>query len=112
MTMIQKKLFVLVIAIALIACARDSAPHDRLNGRWVNDSMQVTFDFPKGTYNGVDEGEHFSHHLSLVSEHGDTVVLRSDDAVLICQLQSDGTVILNKPGPQGGIPFILHRSPG
>jgi hypothetical protein len=111
MTMIQR-LFFLFIAMAVCGCMRGSAPHDRLNGKWVSDAMQVTLDFPKGTYEGVDEGEHFSHHLSLVSEHGNVVVFKSDDAVIVCQLQSDGTVILNKPGPHGGIPFILHRSPG
>ncbi len=72
--------------------------------------MTVTIDFPSHKYSGVVMGEQFSHYLDLVSESANLVIFKESDATIVCQIQDDGTIMITKQGPEGGIPVILHRA--
>jgi len=96
-------------AMLLLLCACGSAPHDKLNGTWTSDIMTVTIDFPNHKYTGSGFGHNWSHYLELVSEKGNVIQFKESDAVVMCQLESDGTMILTKEGSEGGIPLVMHR---
>jgi hypothetical protein len=101
-----------VIGFLLTGCSHGVSPHDRLNGTWTSNIMTVTIDFPDHKYSGVVMGEQFSHYLDLVSENANIVVFKESDATVVCQIQDDGSIMITKQGPEGGIPLILHRAKG
>lgn len=101
-------LFTCFLFISIFTCSCSSKPplHESLNGSWKNDMMTVTFDFNKGVYTGVVLGQPFSHKLALISEQANVVVFKSDESQIVCQFQSNGSIMLTK---EGGIPLVFTR---
>jgi hypothetical protein len=108
----RKFILLASLIVWLCCCSQKPSLHDRLNGTWQSDLMTVTIDFNKGVYSGVAMGQTFSEGLKLLSENANLVTfLAGKDATIMVQMQQDGSIMLTKEGPEGGIPIILKRSP-
>jgi hypothetical protein len=52
-------------------------------------------------------GQPFEHKLTFVKEMANVVYFKSDETVIIAQLQDNGDLMLTK---QGGIPMMVKRA--
>ncbi len=102
----------IIICCAILALLNVSAAFGqdlakRLNGIWANNIFTVEIDFDKGTYNGVAMGKPFEHKLSFVKEMGNVVYFKSDNTLIVAQLQEDGNLMLTK---EGGVPMLVKKT--
>ena len=71
-------------------------PHKKLDGTWVNEYQEITFDFYKGTFKGKVQGKSVSQNLTLVKEIANVVVFKTGSSEVVCHFINDDEIYLSK----------------
>lgn len=101
--MTRVKIFLLAIALTCLFCGPGMTAeslHEKLNGKWTNEKLTVSFDWEAGQCTLVENGQEVTETLKLIKEftHQDfgrvAVVLLGEDKVMTARFIDDDHISL------------------